>query len=121
MRRGVLLVGDALVLLVFSLGGIAFHRVPGSAWLQLWRIGLPFALGYFLVAGMLGALRPTVVGLEFARRSAAAWVVGIGLGVLLRVIIEGRTPIPSFLLVTFLFTGTLLLTWRGLYWSLSRK
>ena len=121
MRRGVLLIGDSLVLLVFSLGGLTFHRVSGSVWIEIARIGLPFVLGYFLVAGILGALRPTTVGKEFAGRSVTAWFVGIGLGVLLRIIIEGRVPIPSFLLVTFLFTGTLLLTWRGLYWRLSRK
>lgn len=114
-----LLVGDSLVLLAFTLGGMAFHSVPGTVGSQAARIAAPFFLGYFLVAYLLGALRVGGGGWEFTFRSAGAWLAGIGLGVLLRIALEGRLPVGSFVMVTFAFTGALLLGWRALYWLVS--
>jgi hypothetical protein len=115
-----LLFGDGLVLLAFSLGGMAFHHVPGNPVVELIRIGLPFAIGYFLMAHLLGGTRWDASGRKFAGRTLGSWLVGIGLGVLLRVVVEGRPPILSFVLVTFAFTGTLFVLWHGAYWWVRR-
>lgn len=113
--------GDGLVLLAFSLGGMAFHRVPGNPLLELVRIGLPFAIGYFVVAYLLGGTRWDASGYRFAGRTLGSWLLGIGLGVLLRVAVEGRPPIFSFVTVTMAFTGSLLVIWRGAYWWVRRS
>lgn len=115
-----LITGDATVLSVFSVGGWIFHRVPGPPVLELARIGLPFFFGYFLVAFSIGALSvPASLGLFF-QRSVAAWAIGIGAGVLGRILVEGRPPIATFVYVTMAFTGLLFLAWRGAYWALGR-
>lgn len=116
-----LLLGDALVLALFSAGGLAFHSVSGAAFVELTRIGAPFALGYFLVAHLLQATRWDAAPARFMGRSAAAWLLGIGLGILLRIVVEGRVPIASFLAVTYAFTGALLLGWRAVYWTAARR
>lgn len=115
-----LIVGDSLVLLAFSIGGIAFHDVPGSIPMELARIGLPFAAGYFPAAVLVGGLRRDPSPWRFAGSTVLAWLLGIGLGVMIRTVMNGRAPIPIFFEVTLLFTGLLLLSWRALYWWLSR-
>ncbi len=114
-----LLLGDSLALLVFTLGGIVFHRVPGPVVAQAARIGLPFMAGYLLTAFLLGAMRRPASGKIFAARSALAWMAGIALGVLLRVVVEGHLPIVPFVLVTLAFNGGLLMLWRAVYWRLT--
>jgi hypothetical protein len=110
------------VLLAFSLGGLLFHKVPGPWYAELARIGLPYLLGYFSVARLLGADRRPQDG-KFALRSVTAWALGIGLGVLLRVVVQGRIPATSFVVVTYAFTGLLLALWRGAYcwWTSPRQ
>lgn len=110
--------GDGLVWLAFTLGGMRFHNVTGSLVGEALRIGAPFLVGYFVSAWLLGALTPTNSGRQFGRSSALAWLVGTGLGVLLRMVVEGRTPVGAFVAVTFAFSGVLLLGWRLLYWRL---
>ena len=113
-----LFAGDAAVLILFTVGGWIFHRVPGPPVLELARIGLPFFFGYFLVAFSIGALSvPASLG-PFFQRSVAAWAIGIGAGVLGRILVEGRPPIATFVYVTMAFTGLLFLAWRGAYWGI---
>lgn len=117
--RLTLLAGDLSVLLAFTFGGMAFHRSPeGFAAARVLEILLPFAVGYLSAGAALGAFRSPPSGGSFALRSAAAWLVGIVLGVLLRSLLLGRPPILSFVLVTLLFTGVCFGVWRGLYWLL---
>ncbi len=115
-----LLVGDVTVLSLFTLGGWLFHRVPGMLIPELARIGLPFFVGYFLVAFSIDALKRPVSFVAFWKRTLCAWGIGIGMGIVLRTILEGRPPITSFVYVTMIFTGVLLFAWRCVYWALSR-
>ena len=114
-----LLLGDGLALLVFTVGGIVFHHVPGQVLAQAARIGLPFLVGYLLTAFLLGAMRRPASGKLFAARSVLALVAGIALGVLLRMVVEGHPPTVSFVLVTLAFNGSLLMLWRAVYWRLT--
>ncbi len=107
--------GDALIWLAFTLGGMAFHQVAGSPVMEALRIGGPFFGGYFLAAGLLGAFSPSLRGWALAGSSLKAWGVGTGLGILLRMVVEGRTPVGTFVLVTFAFSGILLLGWRAIF------
>lgn len=116
-----LIAGDMLVWLAFTLGGIAFHHVPGSLLLQAVRIGGPFFLGYFVAALLLGALSSPSRGGGRVRASVGAWSLGTGLGILLRTVVEGRYPVTTFVLITYAFSGFLLLGWRAGYGWLSRS
>ena len=115
-----LVVGDLAILAAFTAGGISFHQVEGSAVAEFVRIGWPFFTGYVVAALLSGAWRG-VWGKELFVRGLSAWLVGIGLGVLLRIVETSRLPVPSFVLVTFLFTGLLFTLWRALYVGLARK
>ena len=118
---GALVLGDAAVLLAFCAGGIAFHDTPGSWPLELARIGFPFVLGYYLCAHLTGALLWEPDGRRFSSRTLLAWLTGVGLGILLRVVLEGRFPMPTFVVVTYLFTGALLSLWRAAYWRSNKE
>lgn len=116
-----LVVGDLVILLLFSLGGMTFHKVEGLWIGQLFRIGWPFFVGYFAAAVTLGAWRASDFGKSYFQSGASAWLVGIGLGLLLRVVSTGRVPLTSFMVVTFTFTGILFLLWRLLYRTVRRS
>ncbi len=109
-----------IVLLLFSLGGMAFHKVDGLWVGQLFRIGWPFFVGYFAAAAIMGAWLPNDFGKRYFQNGTLAWLVGIGLGILLRMISTGRIPLTSFIAVTFTFTGILFLLWRFLYRAIRR-
>jgi uncharacterized membrane protein AbrB (regulator of aidB expression) len=111
------------VLLIFTAGGMVFHQLSGPWVGHLARIGLPFLIGYFVVAHLLRAMQWDPSGTLFMGRSALAWLLGIGVGVTLRISVEGRAPIASFVVVTYLFNGLLLLGWRliGWWWWTARR
>ena len=116
-----LVLGDVVILLLFSLGGMAFHKVDGLWVGQLFRIGWPFFTGYIVAAVTLGAWINHDFGKRYFQSGAWAWIVGIGLGILLRVVSTGRVPLTSFIVVTFTFTGLLFLLWRLLYRTIRRS
>ncbi len=112
-----LIAGDAVILLAFTIGGMSFHRSPdGFVLARVLEILLPFALSYLGVAYAVGAFQDRADGKSFALRSAAAWLPGILGGVLLRSLLLGRPPIPSFVGITLVFTGVCFLLWRATYW-----
>ncbi len=118
-----LLIGDLIILFVFTWGGMVFHEVDGS-WLgHLVRIGWPFTVGYLLSAGLLGAFAQSDLGRDYFRRGVLSWLCGIGLGLMLRVIETSRLPVGAFVIVTYIFTGVLFIGWRAIYrwWSLRSK
>lgn len=103
------------MLIAFSVGGMSFHDTQGPWLLEFFRIGWPFFVGYGLSALLLGAWRVPDFGRNYFRSGTLAWLVGISLGMLLRIVATGRVPITSFIFVTLGFTGVLLLGWRAIY------
>lgn len=110
--------GDLVILTIFTAGGMAFHEVEGSWAAEFFRIGWPFFVGYVLCAASLGAWSDGSRR-ELARRGGLTWLVGIGLGLLLRIVQTSRVPVMSFVLITFAFTGLCFFLWRGFYLALS--
>jgi peptidoglycan/LPS O-acetylase OafA/YrhL len=111
LRPWQLALGDVLAVALFAPIGLASHH-EGITLAGLARNMLPVA-GGFLVAGLLWRTwrRPE------RRRLVLAWCMGIAAGVLVRAAVLGhgfgRTTF-TFMAVTLVVTGLLLLAWRGL-------
>ncbi len=112
---GLLVLGDVLALAAFIAVGLANHNRTENLIADITRIGAPFLLGWFVVAALLGAYRPVQGRGNFMLRSALAWVLGIGVGLLLRNTVFGSNFSPVFAIISYVFTGLFLLGWRGLY------
>lgn len=118
-----LLLGDVLALVTFILVGLANHKLTNNLLADLVRIGAPFLAGWFISASLLRAYSPALLGRPgaFFLRSALAWVVGMSLGLLLRNTVFGDDFSRVFSIITFVFTGVFLLSWRALFaWRISR-
>jgi len=118
LRPWQLALGDVVAVALFAPIGLLSHGEGISA-AGLARNLLPVA-GGFLVAGLaFGAWRR-----PGWRRLAAAWLVGVAAGVLVRATVlghgYGRTTF-TFMTVTLVVTGLLLLAWRGSLALLGRR
>ncbi len=117
-RIVMLVVGDAIIFLIFSAIGRRSHN-EAAGFDALWQIALtaaPFALGWFLVSPFVGAFRR---GLEkqprkMITRTTLAWTAAWPAGLLVRGLVEQRVPPLSFALVTLISNMILLVLWRGL-------
>jgi hypothetical protein len=119
MKPWQLALGDVVAVALFAPIGLLSHH-EGITAAGLARNALPVA-GGFLVAGL--ALRTWRPGASW-RRLAAAWFGGVAAGVLVRAAIlghgYGRTTF-TFMTVTLVVTGLLLLAWRGLLAVVRRR
>ena len=99
---------DLAVVVLFVAIGRRTHDT-GSAAAGFLRVLWPFVVG--LAAGWL------VTGLAGAplawRRALPAWLVTVGLGVALRILVQGHEFKPAFTLVAVVFVGAGMLGWRG--------
>ncbi|HZO72984.1 MAG TPA: DUF3054 domain-containing protein [Ktedonobacteraceae bacterium] len=117
-RIAMLVVGDAIIFLIFSAIGRRSHN-EAAGFDALWQIALtaaPFALGWFLVSPFVGAFRR---GLEtqprkMITRTTLAWTAAWPVGLLIRGLAEQRVPPLSFALITLITNMVLLVLWRGL-------
>lgn len=111
-----LVVGDALVFLIFAAGGRDKHQETGGM-LDVVTTALPFLVAWFIVAPWFGAFRSpiatTVRGM--AQRTALAWVVAWVLGLVLRAAVQQRAIGGAFPAVAFLFNAVLLVGWRSAF------
>jgi len=118
LRPWQLALGDVVAVALFAPLGLASHH-EGVTAAGLARNALPIALG-FLAAGLVfGAWRR-----PGWRRPAAAWFVGVAAGVLVRAAILGHGfgwTTFTFMAVTLVVTGVLLLAWRGLLALIERR
>ncbi len=121
VRRILLLVlGDAIVFLVFAAVGRRSHGEAAgvNALLQIAWTAAPFAAGWFLVAPFVGAYRrlhartPRRAAQEMAQRTALSWVAAWPVGLLFRGLIERGVPPFSFMIVTLISNMVFLLLWR---------
>ncbi|CAD7700509.1 unnamed protein product [Ostreobium quekettii] len=114
MRVGLLVVGDAVGLLIFA----AIGRISHGEVLSLETIGtvLPFWIGWFAAAGLLGGYGKAARGEEGVLASAGAaakcWAVGTPAGLLLRSLFKGQLPPTSFAIVSCVATGAIMVGWR---------
>ena len=84
-----LVVIDFLVLVAFSYGGLKFHYEGGALWAEVVRVVFPFLFG-FLIAGLpLKAWELPKSGGVFVGRSLGIWLLGMGVGFLLRGVQRG--------------------------------
>ena len=118
LRPWQLAVGDVVAVGLFAPIGLLSHG-EGITFAGLARNLLPIA-GGFLVAGLLfGTWRRAEPW-----RLAGAWFVGVAGGVLVRAAVLGhgfgRTTF-TFMAVTLVVTGLLLLMWRGIVALATRR
>ena len=99
---------DLVVIALFVVIGRRTHHT-GSAAAGFVRVLWPFLVG--LVAGWLAT------GLASAplawRRVVPAWFVTVGLGLALRIFVQGHDFKPAFTVVAVVFVGVGMLGWRG--------
>ena len=112
-----LVIGDAIVLLIFAAIGRRSHgEAAGLASLfQVVLTAAPFAAGWFLVSPFVGAFKR---GLErnpakMAQYTLLSWVPGWAVGFTLRgIFVDHAVPPLTFAIVSFLSNTIFLLLWR---------
>lgn len=108
IRVWVAAAADLVVIVVFVAVGRRTHHTGGAV-AGFLRVLWPFLVG--LVAGWL------VTGLASVplawRRAVPAWLVTVGVGVALRILVQGHEFKPAFTLVAVVFVGAGMLGWRG--------
>jgi len=114
-----LVIGDAIVFLVFASIGQNSHGEPLSV-PSIIFVALPFALGWFLVAPFVGAFRGDIVSepRRMTNRTIQAWFLSWPVAMALRWLLVDRTHNTSlisfltFALVVLLVNTVILLLWR---------
>jgi hypothetical protein len=111
-----LILGDALVFVVFAVLGMRAHE--GIPLLDIiWRTSIPLMAAWFGLGLLTGAFRdaalrpPALVWLK----TLILWLPAGILGLLLRSIMLDRELIVDFALVAMAVGGLLLVAWRTLY------
>lgn len=119
----ILAIGDVVAVLVFVLVGLENHRMTSNLLFNVVRIAAPFLIGWFVVAPFTGAFSRPLLHRPgaFMLRSVLTWLVGIGIGLVLRNTIFGEDFSRVFAIVTLVFTGIFILSWRGLFALVSRR
>lgn len=106
-RPWLALVGDVAVLVVFVLvGRRSHHEDAGLAGFV--RVWWPFAVGLGVAWVACGLWRAP---LEWGR-AVAAWLVTVGVGMAVRILVQGRDFKVAFTIVTLVFVGAGMLGWR---------
>jgi hypothetical protein len=119
-----LIIGDAIVFLIFAAVGRRSHGEAASisSFLQVAGTAAPFALGWFIVAPFIGAYRrrqTTGVG-NMAQRTALSWIAAWPVAILFRGIAVDRAVPPwTFMLISLISNMVFLEVWRVLFAWLS--
>ena len=124
-RAGLLVAGDAAILVVFAILGRRTHDEATGFAAALAVLGtvLPFVLGWLAAAPLLGALRgertrslPAMV-----ERSALAWLGAFPIAVAIRALALGRFSPWTFYVVAFTVPLLMLLAWRTVFALAERR
>lgn len=119
-RIAALAIGDAFVFVLFAAIGRASHSEAAGldALVQVLETAAPFAAGWFVTAPFAGLYRADVATRAGASigRSALAWLVGVPIGIALRMAIR-RAGVPelSFFITSYIFVLVLMFAWRALF------
>ncbi len=122
-RICLLVIGDALVFVIFAVIGMRSHKVALTVPSVL-LTAAPFALGWFLVSPFIGAFRRNITSQpgKMSLRTALAWLIAWPVGLLLRGIFNHEIPPVSFAIVTLITNTVFLQLWRVPFaWFTSRK
>ncbi|GLV57563.1 hypothetical protein KDH_43990 [Dictyobacter sp. S3.2.2.5] len=119
-RLWILIFGDALVFLIFSVIGRQSHGEDTglAAVLRVVWTALPFAISWFAIAPFMGAFRRELMTepRQMARKTAFAWLAAWPIGVILHFVFEQHLPTVvsaiTFGLVTLISNTVLLFIWR---------
>ncbi len=115
-RPGFALLGDVAVLVVFVLVGRRSHH-EDAGFAGFLRVWWPFAVALGVAWLATGLWR---VPLSWGR-AVVAWLLTVGLGMVLRIAVEDREFKVAFTIVTLLFVGAGMLGWRAVVrWRRSR-
>jgi len=115
-----LVIGDAIVFLIFAAVGRRSHGEAASisSFLQVVGTATPFALGWFIVAPFVGAYRrrkTTGVG-KMARWTALSWVAAWPVALLFRgIAVDRAVPPVTFMLISLISNMVFLEVWRALF------
>lgn len=122
-RIALLIGGDTAALLLFA----AIGRRNHGEGLQLWQTvntALPFLVGWAVAASLTGAYssKSSTQGVGSAAVAASkAWILGVPIALVLRSVQRGYLPDKSFVIVSFVATGILLIGWRSALAAVSKK
>jgi len=115
VRRTILLIiGDAIVFLVFAFIGISSHKEPIDP-IKVVTTAAPFALGWFVVAPFVGAFsrKKTAKPGKMALYTILAWLPALVLGMTFRgITVDHKVPPPAFIVITLISNTIFLSIWR---------
>lgn len=120
-NRWILIAGDILVFVIFSILGRGAHQMElGAAGIV--STGWPFLAGWLIVGIPMGVYRPEAYesAAAGAKRALLTWIIGGPVALVLRSLAVGRLPHWSFAIIAFTTSLVLLVAWRALYGSLKR-
>lgn len=125
-RIPALVIGDAAMFLLFAgIGRQSHGEASGLGALgQVAETAIPFALGWFVVAPLLGAYRARATATPGAmlRRTELAWLGAWPATLLLRWTFTREVPPWSFALVILLANALFLGAWRGAFaWVVAQR
>jgi hypothetical protein len=110
-----LILGDILVFLIFSVIGRRSHgEATGTAILQVIGTAAPFAIAWFIVSPFFGLFKRKVVvsPKQVAWRTAVAWLIAWLIGLTIRSLYLKYFPPVTFALITLISNMFFLLIWR---------
>jgi hypothetical protein len=113
-RTALLVIGDAIVFLVFAFIGTKSHKEAVDP-IKVITTAAPFALGWFIVAPFVGAFsrKKTTEVRKIALYTILAWLPSLVLGMIFRgITVDHKIPPPSFMIVTLISNTIFLLLWR---------
>jgi hypothetical protein len=125
-RRGkigriiLLVIGDAIAFLIFAAVGRRSHGETASisSFLQVAGTATPFALGWFIIAPLVGAYRcrQTTGVRKMAQWTALSWLAAWPVALLFRGITVDRAVPPwTFMLISLISNMLFLEVWRVLF------
>lgn len=114
-RIALLVGGDFAALLAFAAIGRSSHGEP-LAVLDVFLTALPFMLGWFVAAPIMGGYGKDAQGGNTGKAAVAAaksWAVGLPVGLTLRTISKGYVPHVSFIIISTVMTALVMVGWRS--------
>ena len=114
LRTIFLIIGDAIVFLVFAFIGVSNHKEAVDP-VKVVTTAAPFALGWFIVAPFIGAFsrKKTAEPGKMALYTILAWLPSLVLGMTFRgITVDHRVPPLSFMIITLISNTIFLAIWR---------